>query len=116
MLVLEEDTYKIIGACMKVHKALGIGFLESVYPEALEKAFAGVEISFEQKKKLKIQIGDIDPEKYFFADSACCDNIILEIKASKFIHKDNESHTINYLKVSGLPIGLLFNFGQSRLQ
>lgn len=116
MLLFEEETYKIIGACMKVHKALGNGFLESVYQEGLEKTFAGDGIPFEQKKKLKIQIGDIDLEKYFVADFVCYDNIILEIKASKFIHKDNESQTINYLKASGLPIGLLINFGQSSLQ
>ena len=116
MLLLEKETYKIIGACMKVHKALGNGFLESVYQEALEKAFAGDGIHFEQKKKLKIKMGGIDLEKYFVADFVCYDNIILEIKASSFIHKDNESQTINYLKASGLPIGLLINFGQSRLQ
>jgi len=116
MLLLEKETYKIIGACMKVHKALGNGFLESVYQEALEKAFTKEEIPFEQKKKLKIKMGDIDLEKYFVADFVCYDNIILEIKASNFIHKDNESQTINYLKASDLPVGLLINFGQSSLQ
>jgi GxxExxY protein len=116
MLLFEEETYKIIGACMKVHKALGNGFLESVYQEALVKAFAGDGITFEQKKKLKIKMGDIDLEKYFVADFVCYDNIIIEIKASTFIHKDNESQTINYLKASGLPIGLLINFGQTSLQ
>jgi GxxExxY protein len=105
MFLLEKETYNIIGACMKVHKALGNGFLESVYQEALEKAFTKEEIPFEQKKKLKIKVGDIDLNKYFVADFVCYDKIILEIKASKFIHKDNESQTINYLKASGLSIG-----------
>jgi GxxExxY protein len=116
MLLLEDETYKIIGTCMKVHKALGNGFLESVYQEALGKAFLANEIPFEQKKMLKIKMGEINLDKYFVADFVCYDNIILEIKASKFIHKDNESQTINYLKASGLSIGLLINFGQTSLQ
>jgi GxxExxY protein len=116
MLLLEDETYKIIGACMKVHKALGNGFLESVYQEALEKAFVHDEIPFERQKKLKIQIGEIALEKFFMADFVCFEKIILEIKASKFVHKDNESQTINYLKASGFPVGLLINFGQTSLQ
>jgi GxxExxY protein len=116
MLLFENETYRIIGACMKVHKTLGNGFLESVYQEAVEKAFSRDEIPFERQKKLKIQMGEITLEKFFIADFICFEKIILEIKAAQFIHKENISQTINYLKASGLPIGLLINFGKTSLQ
>jgi hypothetical protein len=61
-------------------------------------------------------MGEINFEKFFIADFVCYEKIILEIKASQFIHKDNEAQTINYLKASGLPLGLLINFGKTSLQ
>lgn len=53
-LLFEEQTYKIIGACMKIHKGLGAGFLESVYHKALEKEFEVQEVPFKTKKKLMV--------------------------------------------------------------
>jgi hypothetical protein len=52
-LIFEEETYKIIRACMLVHKDLGAGFLESVYHEALEKEFETQKVNFESKKNYK---------------------------------------------------------------
>jgi GxxExxY protein len=53
-LLFEENTYKILGACMAVHKGLGAGFLESVYHEALEKEFKIQKVNFDSKKKLQV--------------------------------------------------------------
>ena len=53
-LLFEENTYKIIGACMAVHKGLGAGFLESVYHEALEKEFEIQKVNFDSKRKLQV--------------------------------------------------------------
>ena len=114
-LLFEENTYKIIGACMSVHKGLGAGFLESVYHEALEKEFKNQKVNFESKKKLQVYYNNAPLQKYFIADYICFDNIVVEIKAASFLHKDTEAQTINYLKSTNYPLGLLINFGQSSL-
>ena len=114
-LLFEENTYKILGACMSVHKGLGAGFLESVYHEALEKEFKIQKVNFVSKKKLQVYYNEAPLQKYFIADFICFDNIIVEIKAASFLHKDTEAQTINYLKSTNYPLGLLINFGQSSL-
>ncbi len=114
-LLFEDETYKVIGACMAVHKILGAGFLESVYHEALEKEFEIQKVNFDSKKKLQVYYNDAPLKKYFIADFICFDKIVVEIKAASFLHKDTETQTINYLKSTGYQIGLLINFGQSSL-
>jgi len=114
-LLFEEETYRIIGACMKVHKALGSGFLESVYQEALEKEFIKDGIEYIRHKKLNIYFNGVKLKKYFVADFVCYGKIILELKASSFIHKDNEYQLLNNLKATDCEVGLLINFGQRSL-
>ena len=114
-LLFEEKTYRIIGTCMKVHQSLGSGFLESVYQEALEKEFAKDGIENIRHKKLNINYNGVKLKKYFIADFVCYDKIILELKASSFIHKDSESQLLNYLKATNYEVGLLINFGQRSL-
>jgi GxxExxY protein len=114
-LLFEEETYKIIGTCMMVHKSLGAGFLESVYHEALEKEFVIQQVNFDSKRKLQVYYNEVALKKYFIADFICFDKIVVEIKATTFLHKDTEAQTINYLKSTNYPVGLLINFGQSSL-
>jgi GxxExxY protein len=114
-LLFEEETYKIIGTCMMVHKSLGAGFLESVYHEALEKEFVIQQVNFDSKRKLQVYYNEVALKKYFIADFICFDKIVVEIKATTFLHKDTEAQTINYLKSTNYPVGLLINFGQPSL-
>jgi GxxExxY protein len=114
-LIFEKETYDIIGLCMKVHKGLGAGFLESVYHEALEREFNQEGILFKSKEKLQVYYNGETLNKYFVADFICYDNIIVELKATTFLHKDFEAQTINYIKSTNYPLGLLVNFGQSSL-
>lgn len=115
-LLLESETYKVIGACINVHKSLGSGFLESVYQEALEIEFNKQNIPFSKQKRLNILFDGKPLDKFFVADFGCYESIILEIKASKFLHSNNSSQVLNYLKATGLPVGLLINFGESSLK
>ncbi|HEX7585619.1 MAG TPA: GxxExxY protein [Prolixibacteraceae bacterium] len=115
-LLFEQETYKIIGACINVHKALGNGFLESVYQEALEKEMKKLQISFIRHKKLHILFDGVPLDKFFVADFVCYDAIILEIKAATFLHQSNSDQVINYLKATELEVGLLINFGESSLK
>jgi len=115
-LQFEQETYKIIGACMHVHRLLGPGFLESVYQEALEKEFIIQGIPFVRHQKLELTYNGEKMKKYFVADFVCFSKILLELKSSSFIHKDNFDQLINYLKATKLEIGLLVNFGAPSLQ
>jgi len=114
-LLYEAETYKIIGACMTVHKSLGAGFLESVYQEALEKEFTKLGIPFIRHQKLSIIYNGQKLKKYFVADFVCYEKIIVELKATTFLRQDDEKQLLNYLKAISFEIGLLINFGQSSL-
>ena len=115
-LLFEEETFKIIGACMKVHKNLGSGFLESVYQEVLAKEFTKEEIPFEEQKKLNLFYEGEKLNKYFKADFLCYDKIIVELKSVSFLNKSLEGQVINYLKATNKEVGLLINFGEKSLK
>lgn len=78
-ILFKEESYKIIGACMEVHKKLGSGFLESVYSEALELEFKKVDVPYEREKKLQVYYEDKPLNKYFRADFVCYNSIIIEL-------------------------------------
>lgn len=115
-LLFEEETYKIIGACMTVHKKMGSGFLESVYQEVVAKEFDKQGIPFEKEKKLRVFYDGLPLDKYFKADFVCYEKIILEIKSVSFLNKNLESQVINYLKATNHEVGILINFGEKSLK
>ena len=79
----EEETYKIIGICMEVHRILGPGLLEVIYKDALEIEFKENNIPFEREKEFLIEYkGKILPHK-FYSDFIVNEDIILEVKAVK---------------------------------
>ena len=114
-ILFKEESYRIIGACMEVHKKLGSGFLESVYAEALELEFKKAEIPYEREKKLQVFYEDQFLNKYFRADFICFNSIILELKATKFLVDADRQQTLNNLKATKFKLGLLINFGTSSL-
>ena len=115
-LLYKEETFKIIGACMTVHREMGSGFLESVYQEALEQEMGSQQINFERQKKISIYYKGKPLKKYFIADFLCFDHIIVELKSTAFMHQTGESQLINYLKATNFKVGLLINFGERSLQ
>src|SRR5690554_1505069 len=115
-LIFEKETYKIIGICMKVHRKMGSGFLESVYQEVLAKEFQKAGISFEEQIKLNIYYNKEELDKYFKADFLCYEEIILEIKSVSFLNQNFEKQLINYLNATHKPLGLLVNFGEASLK
>ena len=100
---------------MKVHRALGCGFLESVYQEALARQFVVDNVPFEQEKLVNVYFNDIKLDKFFKVDFLCFGNIVVELKAKPFIHQNNIDQTRNYLKSTKLQLGLLVNFGEKSL-
>lgn len=114
-IILKEESYKIIGACMEVHKELGMGFREIVYKDALEMEFKENGIRFRREKQYDIFYkGKKLPRKYY-ADFVVFDSIILEVKAAMTIVNPFVYQTINYLKASGMKLGIIVNFGEKSL-
>ena len=114
-IILKEESYKIIGACMEVHKELGMGFREIVYKDALEIEFKESNIKFSREKQYDIFYkGKKLPRKYY-ADFVVFDSIILEVKAATTIVNPFVYQTINYLKTSGMRLGIIVNFGEKSL-
>ena len=112
-IILKDESYKIIGACMEVHRELGLGFKEIIYKEALESEFKSLEIPYQREKLYKIEYkGKILPRRYP-ADFVIYDSIILEVKAMPMIINNFVLQTLNYLKASGIRLGIIANFGES---
>jgi GxxExxY protein len=111
-----QETYQIIGAAMAVHRALGHGFLEAVYQEALALEFIEKKIPFVKEQALEIQYKGKSLRKKYYADFLCYDQIIIELKAMEGIHNDHLTQVLNYLKATNLKLGLLLNFGTPSLQ
>ena len=115
-LILKDEAYQIIGACMEVHKELGCGFLEAVYQEALEEEFISQGIPFIREIELPIFYKEKKLNKHYNADFLCFNKVIVELKALTELTSQHESQVINYLKATGMELGILVNFGQSSLQ
>ena len=112
----QDECHNIIGACYEVHNFLGHGFLESVYQEALSIEFIKSRIPFESQKKLDVWFKDVKLEKSFYADFLCYGKIILELKAMDGLVPEHIAQVLNYLKATKLNLGLLINFGASKVQ
>ncbi|MNR19120.1 hypothetical protein D3C85_1358870 [compost metagenome] len=113
---LKEETYKIIGICMEVHKILGKGHSEIIYGDALEYEFRKNDIPFDREKKYNITYKDIVLPHHYFSDFVIFDEIILEIKAIQELSSSEIKQTLNYLAASKNKIGLLINFGEDSLK
>lgn len=110
-LLLKDEVFAIYGAAIEVHRYLGSGYLEAVYQEALEVEFRRRGIPFHSQKQLAIVYKDVLLTKGYVADIVCYDQVIAELKATERLTSIDEAQIINYLKVTGLRVGLLINFG-----
>ena len=111
-LIFKEQSYQIIGLCMEVHRELGHGFKEVVYKDALEYELQKAGIHYQREKQFVIPYKDIILQRKYCADFVVYDEIVIEAKASSIIVNEFISQTINYLKASGLKLGIIANFGQ----
>jgi GxxExxY protein len=107
----QEITSKIIKCAYTVHKNLGFGFLENVYQNALMIELTNADLEAEKEKKIQVLyhgqvVGD------YIADIVVENKIICELKSTKEINPAHEAQLVNYLKATGMEIGLLINFGE----
>ena len=110
ILIYEEEPYAIRGAVYEVYKALGSGYLEEVYQNALEEELRLRGIPYDAKKELHIFYKNRDCGLYV-PDFVCHGKIIVELKAVSEIHEKHVAQVMNYLQATGYKLGLLVNFG-----
>jgi GxxExxY protein len=114
-LLYEDISYKIRRAVFNVYNSLGSGYKESVYQKSLEQELQKQGLNFETQKRLAVsyngkKVGDYIPD--FLVEN----KVIVELKASKFLTKNDNQQTFYYLKGSDYKLALLVNFGAPKLQ
>jgi GxxExxY protein len=118
---VEEDllynglTRTIIGTAMEVHSNLGPGFLENVYEAAMAIELNLQKVPYERQKAIPVMYKG-EKAKDFFCDFLVGQKVVVELKALKTITNSEEAQILNYLKATGLKVGLLINFGERSLK
>lgn len=113
-LLHREVTEKIIGAAFEVHQQLGYGFLERVYQRALQVELVRRGATAEIEKRIQVHykgvvVGDYD------ADLIVNGCVLVEIKIASEYDKRDEAQLLNELKATGQKVGLLLNFGRTKV-
>jgi GxxExxY protein len=114
-ILYRELSYDVVGAAMAVHKELGHGFLEKVYHNALAVELRNRGVPFEMEAPIKVSYKDEEVGDYY-ADFIIEGKRILEIKACNGICDEHMAQVINYIKATGLRLGILMNFGAPKFQ
>lgn len=114
--IYPEESQRLIGIAMQLHRELGCGFKEKVYQDAFEVLLKENGISYEREKHISVKFHGVILEHDFFYDFFCFGKIGVELKAVTEIIGEHESQIINYLHVGNHRLGILFNFGTTSLQ
>ena len=111
-----QELYAIIGAAMEVQNELGMGFLELVYHDALNVELGLRGIPYETEKPIAITYKGQPLERSYKADLVCFDTIVVELKSVEQLKAEHTAQLLNYLKATGMPMGILINFGEKPLR
>jgi GxxExxY protein len=114
-MVYKQLTEKILKICFDVSNDLGNGFLESVYQNALIYGLQQEGLKVESQKQLNVMFRGIRVGE-FYADIVVEDVVLVELKATKAIASEHCAQVLNYLKATGLEVGLLVNFGTPKAE
>ena len=112
----DQELYAIIGAAMEVQNEMGEGFLELVYHDALNVELGLRSIPFETEKPITITYKGQPLDRSYKADLVCYGNIVVELKSVEVLKAEHTAQLLNYLKATGLPMGVLINFGEKPLR
>ena len=114
-MLYEDITGKILEAGFEVVRELGAGFLESVYEKALSIALQQKGLTVSTQVPLQVKFRGIVVGQ-FYADILVEGKVIVELKAVSRVLPEHKAQVINYLKATGIDIGLLINFGNPKLE
>ena len=112
---LNKLTEEVIGAAFKVANTLGTGFLEKVYENAMVYELRKRDLQVEQQKAAKVYYDGVAVGDYY-ADLIVEDLVIVELKAARRIEDIHMAQCLNYLRATGLKLGLILNFGKPKLE
>lgn len=110
-ILYKDESYIIQGAVFEVYREMGNGFLESVYQECLERELIAKSATFVVQPELRLHYKSNLLKQTYRPDFICFEKIIVELKAVKELAPEHKAQIINYLKATGLRLGLLVNFG-----
>jgi GxxExxY protein len=106
----------VIGACIEVHRYLGPGLLESAYEECLCHELSVARVPFERQKALAIRYKGTELQAGYRLDLVVGGSLLVELKAVERLLPVHKAQVITYLRLSGLPTGLLVNFHEAAIR
>ncbi|OGS80755.1 MAG: GTP-binding protein [Gallionellales bacterium GWA2_55_18] len=109
-ILYREECYQIQGAVFEVYREMGCGFLEAVYQECLGREFSKRGIPFMAHPELKLSYKGEPLRQTFIPDFVCNRSIVVELKALIATTGEHKAQVLNYLKATGMHLGLLTNF------
>ena len=112
-LLCAGEVFRIRGAIFEVNRAMGRGFLEAVYQECLTLEFASRGIPFRATPRLALSYKSTPLTQTYSPDFICFDRVIVELKAVRELAPEHRAQVLNYLRATGLEVGVLVNFGSS---
>ena len=110
-LLYKDESFAIQGAVFEVYREMGSGFLEAVYQECLEREFHRAGVPFRSSVALELFYKGESLVQQYKPDFICYDKIIVELKAVKDLTPEHRAQVFNYLKATGMRLGILVNFG-----
>ena len=110
-LIFADEVFRIQGAVFEVNRVLGAGFLEAVYQECLAIEFGARRIPFAAKAAVPVVYKGRELRQRYEPDFMCFDSVVVELKASRETAPEYRAQVLNYLKATGMQVGLLVNFG-----
>ncbi len=114
-IIYKQESYAIQGAIFAVYREMGAGFLEAVYQECLGREFALRDIPHRAQVMLALAYKGLALDQTYCADFVCYDKIIVELKATSQLRPEHRAQVHNYLKATGMRLGLLVSFGHHPL-
>ncbi len=116
MGVFGDCSQAVIGACIEVHRSLGPGLLESAYEECVAHELARRGLSFERQRPVPLEYKDMKLDCAYRLDLVVEGAIVVEIKCVDRLLPIHQAQVITYLRLTGLPVGLLINFRETALK
>jgi GxxExxY protein len=111
----KEITERIIGAAFEVYKHLGYGYREKVYQRSMQVELLRHKVPAELERRLNVRYKDVVVGEYD-ADLIVADVVLVELKVAAQYDKRDEAQLLNALKATGLKLGLLINFGRTKVE
>ena len=110
-LLFKDEVFAIQGAAFEVSREMGIGFLEGVYQECLEKEFTHRAIPYIRHPVLELSYKGAPLAQTYCPDFVCFEKVVIELKVARAINDAHRAQVFNYLRATNLTLGLIINYG-----